>query len=263
LVAKIERQIAVENCDEILQEADAVMVARGDLGVQIPLEEVPRVQKQLIRRANLLGKPVITATQMLESMVDNVRPTRAEASDVANAIIDGTDAIMLSAETATGKYPVEAVRTMVKIATATEQQDRTYNPGLAVRQHWMEEFASDGGGIKDNIVVQVPNLVEHLNLRYVVAPTDSGDTARRVSRFKPTCWTLAFTENMETYNRLAFSFGVYPFLGKMVQGNWDQTIIKHLKRIGIATKEDRIVIIAGAPLEKHTGTNSLKVVTLS
>ena len=214
LVAKIERQVAVENCEEILREADGVMVARGDLGVQIPLEEVPRIQKQLIRRANLLGKPVITATQMLESMVENVRPTRAEASDVANAIIDGTDAIMLSAETATGKYPVEAVRTMAKIAAATEQRDRTYNPGLAVREHWIEKFADDGGGIKDNILVQVPDLVEHLNLRYVVTPTDSGDTARRISRFKPHCWTLAFTENRHTFNRLAFSSGVFQSLAR-------------------------------------------------
>ena len=194
LVAKIERRGAIENFDEILKAADAVMIARGDLGVEIPIEEVPGIQKRLIQKANIMGRPVITATQMLESMTQNVRPTRAEVNDVANAILDGTDAIMLSQETAIGDYPVETVRMMAKIAMTTEdQRDKGHLSDDEGRQISNKVAQSSSLTITDVTSLNAFRAAQELNARYILTPTTTGSTARRISRFKPHCWILSFS----------------------------------------------------------------------
>ena len=161
------------------------MIARGDLGVEIPIQDVPIVQKDIIHKANLLSKPVITATQMLESMIENIRPTRAEATDVANAIIDGTDAVMLSAETAVGRYPVETVRMMVKIARSTEAWRSNTKEGLTLMKKALGRM---NPGVEDMISIQVNDALQVLPVKYVVTPTVSGKTAQNVSRFRPDRW---------------------------------------------------------------------------
>ncbi len=263
LVAKIERRQAVENFDEILKAADAVMIARGDLGVEMPIEEVPGIQKRLIQKANIMGRPVITATQMLESMTQNVRPTRAEVNDVANAILDGTDAIMLSEETATGDYPVETVRMMAKIAATTESQ----------REKGM--LSHDEGGQISNKVAQsgfltitdvtslnVFRATQELDVRYILTPTISGNTARRISRFKPYCWILSFSVHPQVCEFLNFSYGVQPFsLNKRIAHD-PQAIFKNLKKHRLGKRGDT-VILTECRLSHHPGdTDSLGVVTL-
>ena len=262
IVAKIERSIAVKNCSSILAETDAVMVARGDLGVEIPLEQVPAVQKDLILRANLASKPVITATQMLESMIDHIRPTRAETTDVANAILDGTDAIMLSAETAVGSHPVEAVKTMSRIAAYTEKMSHARDRAFYVRDQWRNLSERDDTSVKDMIALDAAETVRRLKVRHIVTPTDGGDTPRRISRFKPDCWILAFTPHIKVKRRLAFSYGVMPIkMDKPAEG-WDRKIIAALKKQGLAKRHDRLISTEGAPVGQPTGTNSLKIITL-
>ena len=211
IVAKIERRQAVDNIGEILTEADALMVARGDLGVEIPIQEVPSIQKELIQNSKLLGIPVITATQMLASMTDNIRPTRAEATDVANAILDGTDAVMLSEETAVGNYPVEAVEMMVKIAKTTEEWRSRTKWGLdtMLKGIMMREMSVD-----EVITLQVHEALQRLPIAAVLTPTRSGATPRRISRFKPETWILAFSRFPKTCSFLSLSYGVYPIYCK-------------------------------------------------
>jgi len=263
LVAKIERPGAIENFDEILKAADAVMIARGDLGVEIPIEEVPGIQKRLIQKANIMGRPVITATQMLESMTQNVRPTRAEVNDVANAILDGTDAIMLSQETAIGDYPIETVRMMAKIAKTTEEQrDRG-------------SLSDDEGMQISNKVPQISHLTitdvtslnafratEELDIRYILTPTTSGSTARRISRFKPHCWILSFSAHPQVCDFLNFSYGVHPFfLNKKVTHD-PKAIFENLKKHRLVKSGDT-VILTERRLSPHPGdTDSLGIVTL-
>lgn len=200
IIPKIENQEGVDNIDEILQVSQGLMVARGDLGVEIPAEEVPIVQKELIRKCNKLGKPVITATQMLDSMQRNPRPTRAEASDVANAIFDGTDAIMLSGETAAGDYPVEAVKMMAKIAVRTEEvlvaQDK-----FALKLH-------ENTDMTEAIGQAVGHTAKNLNVQTIVAATQSGHTARMISKYRPKSHIVAVTFNEHVYRGLALSWGV-------------------------------------------------------
>lgn len=262
IVAKIERQAAVANSAEILNAADAVMIARGDLGVEIPLEQVPVVQKTLIREANLLGKPVITATQMLESMTDNIRPTRAEAADVANAILDGTDAIMLSEETAVGRYPVDAVKIMAKIAAATEPMRGALGSARSVRQRWKQESLDKKGTAKESVTLHAVEMLESLAVRAILAPTASGDTARRISRFKPDCWILAFTKDATHRNGLAFSCGVMPFPFKSVGLNRDDKILTVVKRKKLVKPGDQLLMIGQALVGVPEGANSLKIVTV-
>ncbi len=262
LVAKIERRAAIKNFDEILKAADAIMIARGDLGVEIPLEEVPAIQKKLIRKANVMGRPVITATQMLESMTHNTRPTRAEVTDVANAILDGTDAIMLSEETAIGTYPVETVKMMAKIATFTEHQrnirelsnDACQEVTNAVRQKTLT--------IPDMVSLNVSESAEELSARYILAPTLSGGTARRISRFKPRCWILSYSTQKETCDFLAFSYGVYPFLMKEKSSNWYADIIKMIRNHGLVKTGDPVIFTERRFSEKPGGTDSLGIVTI-
>jgi len=202
VIAKIERSDALEHCDEILAAADGIMVARGDLGVEVPIEEIAVIQKNLIAKANLAGKPVITATQMLESMVSSRLPTRAESTDVANAILDGTDCVMLSGECAMGKYPEEAVAMLGKIAAATEPK-RQGKWRKALRKG-----AQSVSSAAQAMAVVVEQALEIAPFAAVIVPTRSGDTARMISRFKPEVWIVAVSETQQAAKGLAFSYGV-------------------------------------------------------
>jgi pyruvate kinase len=252
LVAKIERATALEDLEGILGACDAVMVARGDLGVELPFEQVPLVQKQLIRDANRHGKPVITATQMLESMVHHPRPTRAEASDVANAILDGTDAVMLSAETATGEYPVEAVQAMNRIIREIERQ-------APVRDD--RRIARDDVTVEDAIAIGTAAVARMLKTPLIVTLTQGGFTARKVSALRPTVPILGVTTEVSTYRSLALVWGVTPVLVDRVPG-YDAmlAVIRDLiLRRELARRGDRIVMTAGVPWEVSGSTNLIKV----
>ena len=206
IIAKIERSDALAHYDEILAAADGIMVARGDLGVEVPIEEIAHTQKQLIAKANLAGKPVITATQMLESMVANRLPTRAEATDVANAILDGTDCVMLSGDSAMGKFPEEAVTMLAKIAAFTE----THRPSvtLAARRELLRQPAQMTGG--ERMASLVEHALETVPCDVVLVPTRGGTTARAISRCKPPVWILAPSSDPAACQHLAFSYGVHP-----------------------------------------------------
>ena len=204
VIAKIEKPEAVDNIDAIIAAADGIMVARGDLGIEMSTEAVPMIQKQIIHKCNLAGKPVITATQMLDSMIRNPRPTRAEASDVANAILDGTDAIMLSGETAAGKYPVLAVETMVRIAVEAE----TAQAALPMRQI----AAKPGRTFAEAVAHASVDTATDLSAAAIVAPTVSGETARTIARFRPHCPIVAVTPSPITQRQLMLVWGVYPIL---------------------------------------------------
>jgi len=263
LVAKIERRGAIENFDGILKVADAVMVARGDLGVEIPIEEVPGIQKRLIQKANIMGRPVITATQMLESMTQNVRPTRAEVNDVANAILDGTDAIMLSQETAIGDYPLETVRMMAKIAKTTEEQrDRGFLSDDEGRQINNKVAQSGSLTITDVTSLNAVRAARELNARYILTPTSSGSTARRISRFKPDCWILSFSAHPQVCDFLNFSYGVQPFFLNKKISHDPHAIFKYLKNFHLVKKGDTL-ILTERRLSDHPGdTDTLGIITL-
>jgi pyruvate kinase len=255
VIAKIEKREAVADMPSILEAADGVMVARGDLGVELSTEEVPTLQKRIIEMANGAGRAVITATQMLESMIDNPRPTRAEASDVANAILDGTDAIMLSAETASGKYPVQAVETMARIARYTEQHYDSFRGPARV---------TGGGSMVARSLARVANTVaEELDCKLIVAFTESGTTARLVSAYRPRAPIAAITYNDDTYRRLALSWGVVPIRSEFAPDT-DAMILQGeqlLKSGGLAHSGDTILMLAG---QTHTAgaTNMLRVHTI-
>ena len=263
IIAKIERARAVQNIDGILEAADGVMVARGDLGVEMPIEEVPAIQKRIIRKANLLGRPVITATQMLESMVDNSRPTRAEVTDVANAILDGTDAVMLSEETAMGKYPVEAVRMMVKIATSIEGQRRGFGSHLhELEIHGRRRGEEERISVPDIISRTVVEAAGDLHARFILVPTEFGKTPRHISRFKPACWILAFCESEEVCNFLVFSSGVYPVTLRVEKGNLYRRMTEFLKKSRLGKPGDRAILTESQFPGKPPGTDSFGVITL-
>jgi pyruvate kinase len=262
VVAKIERAEAVENADEILDAADAIMIARGDLGVQIPLEDVPAVQKKLIRKANLMGRPVITATQMLVSMTENVRPTRAEVSDAANAILDGTDAVMLSEETAVGKYPVEAVIMLTKIAASIERQRKDISALSDLSDYFRESMYHRNITVEDIISLNVIEAVRALNVRYIVTPTRNGGSARRISRFKPDCWILSLCSNEKILNFLNLSYGVCPVLMEDKTERWRDLVMKFLSDSGLAQGGDKIILTEGVSFDHMDGIDSLKIVTL-
>jgi pyruvate kinase len=255
VVAKIERAEAVANINEILDAADAIMIARGDLGVQIPVEDVPAVQKKLIRKANLLGRPVITATQMLLSMTENIRPTRAETSDVANAILDGTDAVMLSEETAIGKYPAEAVDMMARIAVSIERETQSSD----LREYYRARLGHQQTSIEDVISFYAVESVRALDVLSIVTPTQNGSTPRRISRFKPECWTLAFTRSEETRRFLNLSYGVYPVL----MGNEDdyspEGMMKSISESGLVREDDKIVVAEDSSPDSADSMGSLKI----
>ena len=255
LVAKIEKATALEDLPRILNACDAVMVARGDLGVELPFEEVPIVQKRLIHEANLHGKPVITATQMLESMVHNPRPTRAEASDVANAILDGTDAVMLSAETATGDYPLEAVRAMDRIIREMERH------ALGRDDRRLGPRGDAAVPVEDSIAIGTSAVARMLKTPLIVTLTKGGFTSRKVAALRPPVPILAVTTELASYRQLALVWGVVPVLVTRVPG-YDAmlTVVRDLilKR-GYAKPGDRIVMTAGVPWEVSGSTNLIKV----
>ena len=269
LVAKIEKDTALLHLESILDATDAVMVARGDLGVELPFEEVPLVQKRLIRAANLRGKPVITATQMLESMVHAPRPTRAEASDVANAILDGTDAVMLSAETAVGDYAMEAVQAMDRIAREVERQRKGRSAAfdLAVGRRTggaNERFAQREARSEDAIAVAVCAASELLDTRVIVCFTSSGFTARTVASFRPFAPIVAVTPEPDTHRALALVWGVTPVL---VDHMPDYEAMLHVARAqllaqGLVSPGDRVVVTAGVPFDVPGTTNLLKIETV-
>jgi pyruvate kinase len=240
LIAKIEKPEALENIDEIVDIADGIMVARGDLGVEMPTEKVPIIQKTLIKKANQKGKLVITATQMLESMTQHTRPTRAEATDVANAVIDNTDALMLSAETATGKYPVEALKMMSLIIKYTEE-----NMGLPATQYELKTT------VPEAIADGACKVAQNINAKAIAVFTHSGFTARLISKLRPNIPILAFTPDEKVLKRLSLYWGVIPKLIKQSEVEIDQSFIEEMGRSlkieAMGKKGDNIVIVASSP----------------
>ncbi len=254
LIAKIERREAVNDIERIITEADGIMVARGDLGIEIPLRKVPIVQKEIIRRCNQVGKPVIVATQMLESMVDAPRPTRAEVSDVANAIFDGADAVMLSGETAIGKYPVRTVKTMANIVAETEKV-------LPYERALLEKSEQIIAQTDDAISYAACHMSQRLGAKCIVAYTTSGSTALRVSKYRPKVPIIAITPNDNVVRRLVLSWGIEPHLATE-PANVDtmfEEAAKLASRIGIVKKGELIVITAGIPMGVPGSTNVVKV----
>jgi len=254
VIVKIECGEAVANFDRILENSDGIMVARGDLGVHIPIEKVPLIQKDIIKKCNRAGKPVITATEMLESMVNSARPTRAEVTDVANAIYDGTDAVMLSTETSVGKYPVQSVKMMARIASEVEDS-LPYDQILAERGKWLEQKTEDL--ISYNACLTAHNL----GAVAIVAFTQSGTTAGRVSKYRSSVPILAITSSSIVVDRLLLNWGVYPY--EMAEAtSMDELFISASalsRKVGLAKSGDLIVITGGLPIGVTGTTNLLKV----
>ncbi|KTT84720.1 pyruvate kinase [Mammaliicoccus sciuri] len=254
IIPKIENEEGIENIDEILQVSDGLMVARGDMGVEILPEAVPMVQKQLIQKCNKLGKPVITATQMLDSMQRNPRCTRAEASDVANAIYDGTDAVMLSGETAAGLYPEEAVRTMQNIAVAAEDA-QDYKKLLSDRSKMI------GTNLVNAIGVSVAHTALNLNVESIVAATESGATAQTISKYRPHSHIIAVTPNETTARHMTLVWGVLPVVkkGKQTTDELLNNAVSTAVNTGLVDNGDLIIITAGVPTGETGTTNLMKI----
>jgi pyruvate kinase len=258
LIAKIEKHEALEALPEILEESDGLMVARGDLGVEVPLERVPLIQKQVIAAANAAGKPVITATQMLLSMVSHSRPSRAEATDVANAILDGTDAVMLSEETAAGRYPVEAVKFLDRVSRATEENF----PYTA----WLRARAPMGPqDIPAAISHAACEMAMDLEAAAILASTAFGSTARQISRFRPRTPIIALTIRPETWRRLSLSWGVFPLLAAQIRDtdHMLRVVEEEAVKAGLLHTGDRVIITAGTPLGTKGTTNLIKADVIS
>lgn len=253
LIAKIENRSGVENISSILAECDGAMVARGDMGVEIPFEELPGIQKDMITRCYRQGKKVITATQMLESMINNPRPTRAEISDVANAIYDGSSAIMLSGETAAGAYPVQAVATMAKIAECAES-DINYKKRFLALEPQIKN-------ITDAVSHSTCAASFDLDAKAIIAVSRSGYTARKISRFRPSAPIIAATTSVKAYNQLAMNWGVTPTLSKM-QDSSDE-LFRHAMvcalNTGIVAEGDLVIIAAGVPVGVSGNTNTMRI----
>jgi len=255
IVAKIEKHEAIHNIDSIMEAVDGIMVARGDLGVEVPIDEVPVIQKMLIHKANRAGKPVITATQMLDSMIRNPRPTRAEVTDVANAIFDGTDAVMLSGETAVGLYPFDTVRMMAKIASHTEAS-------LDFAKILDEKMGMDTGQSITGAIGQATcDIAQDLDCTAILTASATGRTARVVSRFRPRAPIICATNRQETYNRLALVWGVHPVMVE-IAGDSDsmmQACIDAAAQTGLVKTDDVVVLTGGVPVGRPGSTNFLKV----
>lgn len=257
IIAKIEKHEALDDIAAIVEAADGIMVARGDLGIEVPLEEVPLIQKELIARANRASKPVITATQMLESMMESSRPTRAETTDVANAILDGTDAVMLSGETARGRYPLEAVRMMATIAIEVEKR---YPYGDAMRRRTDLDERSLGDAIGRTIAETAARSAERLGLRVIVTGTTTGNTARLISAFRPRATIFGLTPLPQVARRMALSWGVEPLIVQSYR--YLETLIEIAEQRviaeGAARSGDTIAITSGMPVGPGE-TNVLKI----
>lgn len=254
IISKVENQESVENIDEIIEVSSGIMVARGDLGVEIPAEQVPAAQKMMINKCNEEGKPVITATQMLDSMIRNPRPTRAEASDVANAILDGTDATMLSGETAAGEYPVKAVKTMAKIAQEIEESDQY------VKQMTQKNVVPPRT-VTDSISYSTCETAYDLGASAIITSTSSGHTARMVSKYRPYSPVIAATPNPKVCKQLALSWGVKPILVEDTASTDDmlEVSVNGALEAGYIDRGDLIVLTAGTPVGVSGTTNLLKV----
>jgi pyruvate kinase len=250
IIAKIEKHEALDHIDGILEEVDGIMVARGDLGIEIALERIPAMQKMMIRKANVLGKPVITATQMLRSMVQNPRPTRAEVADIANAVLDGTDALMLSEETAAGDYPVQAVRTMAKVAEETEQI-------LEPRY----QFAGRKKSVPEAISFAAISLARDLKVQAFLIPTSSGSTARMIARYRPQNPIIAFSPEKPTLKTLCLVWGVYPVAVPAFHSTdaMLRDAQKKAVKLGFVKRGDLVAITAGLPLQQAGTTNMITV----
>ncbi|MEI3241392.1 MAG: pyruvate kinase [Lactobacillus rogosae] len=261
VIAKIENAEGIENLDEIIKVADGIMVARGDMGVEIPAEDVPHYQKEIIKKCNATYKPVITATQMLDSMIRNPRPTRAEVTDVANAIYDGTDVVMLSGETANGKYPLEALKMMVKIAERTEQDIKGRSADIA-KVHSKRSISS----AVCNATVQT---ADNLNAKAIVCPTISGFTARLTSKLKPNAEIIGCSPYDNVLRKMQIYWGVRPL--KTATETSTDKIIEHAlvvsEQAGYVEEGDTVIVSAGIattsdPSAKRGLTNTMRVVTL-
>ncbi|WP_051283997.1 pyruvate kinase [Desulforegula conservatrix] len=251
IIAKIEKHEAIESIDAIIDACDAVMVARGDLGVEIPLENVPVLQKEIVKKANLVGKPVIIATQMLRSMVDSPRPTRAEATDVANAVLDGADAVMLSEETASGQYPVKAIQYMARIAETAEKTSKSTVDMSLIPEKNIEEAVAYASCV----------LAENLGVSAIVAPTSKGFTAMLISKFRPKAKIIALSPDISIVRRLSLYWGCFAKLTEQSK-NTDDMIedgAKSALETGLVSKGDLIVITAGHPVWVAGTTNMVKV----
>ncbi len=249
IIAKIERSRALDRMDEIFKAADGIMIARGDLGVEIPIEQIAVVQKRLMRQANLLGKPVITATQMLESMTENRRPTRAESTDVANAILDGTDCVMLSGESAMGRYPADAVAMLAKIAEAIEP----HRPAPSMNRALKDLGVGGKVSFADLIAFSVEATLERVSPAAVFVPTHSGYTARSIARFRLPVWIAAVSSEETTCQQLQFSYGVYPVHEPEHPDDWKAYVTKWLRDHEV---KGEFVVLTEGPSRKHPKTNN-------
>lgn len=255
VIAKVERNEALDNIDSILETADGIMVARGDLGVETPLQTIPRVQKMLIERANRASRMAITATHMLRSMVDNRRPTRAEVTDVANAVLDGSDAVMLSEETAIGQYPVEAVAMMSEIAADVET-------GFPYRQWLQKLIEQEDRGLAESVALAACRLAQDIGAVSILASTRSGATARYIAKHRPRQTIYAPTSCAETFRRLALVWGVTPLHCPGVDVNEEMfdKVLEKIRESGLAGGDGRVVVVGGAPGDSEGTTNAIRVV---
>lgn len=257
IVAKIERGEAFEHLDEILDEADGVMVARGDLGLEMPIEEIPILQKELIRRANTKAKPVITATQMLESMINNPMPTRAEVTDIANAVLDGTDGVMLSAETSIGKYPLQAVDYMDKIIAKTE---KSLNKKIKFSLH----NQNDADNVSDSVALSAVLLARNISAKAIVTLTHTAYTARKISKYRPNIPILSITNDKNILAYLNLIWGVYPVFNENDEINDEMVdfINQKVLELNFAQKEDYLVLVTGLTEKAINSNNLIKIVTI-
>ena len=258
IISKIESSEGVKNFDEILEYSDGIMVARGDMGVEVEFEFLPGLQKKFIKKCYCSGKMVITATQMLESMINHANPTRAEITDVANAVFDGTSAVMLSGETAMGKYPILAVEVMSKIVTRAEEDAFKMNAYGDVR------YDTDFKDITNALCDAACTTAKDMNASVIISVSKYGQTARRTSKFRPQVPIVAATPVKKTFHQLAMSWGVYPVLARYQKTSDDLFIhaIDCAKQIDLVQKGDRVVIVAGIPLDTPGNTNTLRVATV-
>jgi pyruvate kinase len=259
IIAKIEKPEAVDVIDDIIEESSGIMVARGDLGIEIASEKVPMVQKKIIDRCRQAGKPVITATQMLDSMIENPRPTRAESSDVANAVLDGTDAVMLSGETAAGEYPVESLRTMAQICRSVEKDaPHIYNSLSYRKPEWKEKQ------IIESLAYSCVVLAENVEAKVISTITHSGSTARRIAKFRPNVPIVAYTESSDVRRQLGMVWGVRPVkIDEIFDTDKSVKLMEqHLKKHGLVNIGERAIIATGMPIAKRGRTNMIKVSTI-
>ncbi|NLA76915.1 MAG: pyruvate kinase, partial [Clostridiales bacterium] len=255
LIAKIENLEGIDNFEEILEHSDGIMVARGDMGVEVEYEKLPGLQKRFIKSCYRAGKMVITATQMLESMISSSTPTRAEITDVANAVFDGTSAVMLSGETAMGSYPVLAVKVMAKIAEQAE------NDAFLSNAYKHIGYETDFTDMTNAVCDAACTMARDIEAKVIIAPTKYGQTARRMSKFRPMQPVIAATYLEKTYHQLALSWGVYPVMARYQEN--ERELFRHAvdcaKMINAVSDGDKVVIAAGIPLGQSGSTNTLKV----